>query len=268
MNEVESVALWVGIFAGIAGIVLAVVAIWFARSVDDRAKRVSDQTIRSLQKIETKVEGLSDDTINLIKVGWDRMLGQVGSENATQDPKGSAETLVGGMTAELEARIGEEGDLSKEELEKFIALLEDIEAPLASQIAALSHAGSSAGMMDHILRSLKSLSAEAQELVGHLHTTHLSRDEYTQLLASDIGASLIELREEGLLVPLKGFSPAGEDNPVYYFPPTIVNELRAALNFLPENPPEVSSNVFRELLKAGYIKNPLLSGDDGGGEKE
>lgn len=77
MTDVEKVALWIGLLSGAISIALSLVAIVFAILVDKRAKDVSDQTIKSLQKIESAVERQSDDTRELIKAGWDKMLGTV-----------------------------------------------------------------------------------------------------------------------------------------------------------------------------------------------
>ncbi len=50
MSEVETVATWAGLITGIAGIVLAIVTIWFASNTEKRAQQVNDQMIKSLQK--------------------------------------------------------------------------------------------------------------------------------------------------------------------------------------------------------------------------
>src|SRR5579864_4569961 len=77
MNQAESVAFWVGFIGSMVGIVLSIVAIVFSILVDRRSSRISDHTIQSLQKIESAVERLSSDTRELIKAGWDKMLGNV-----------------------------------------------------------------------------------------------------------------------------------------------------------------------------------------------
>ena len=100
VNDVEAVALWVGLLAGLASVVLAVVAIWFAFWVNDRATEVNDQTIRSLQKIEAQVERAADDTTNLIKGAWDKMLGQVPPQDTTSS--GSMQEVAAGLAADSE----------------------------------------------------------------------------------------------------------------------------------------------------------------------
>jgi hypothetical protein len=67
VTEVDTVALWVGIITGIASTVLALVAIWFTFVVNQRSTQVSDQTIRSLEAIESAVKRQSTDTNDLIQ---------------------------------------------------------------------------------------------------------------------------------------------------------------------------------------------------------
>ena len=54
MTELERVALWVGLFAGVVSIVMSFVAIAFAILVDRSARAVSSQTIKSLQRLNRK----------------------------------------------------------------------------------------------------------------------------------------------------------------------------------------------------------------------
>jgi len=88
MDHLIDVATWVSLIAALLGISLAIVAIWFTFSTDARSRRVSEQMIKSLQKIEGFVERSSSDTQGLIKVGWDRMLGNM----ATPTPDMSEST--------------------------------------------------------------------------------------------------------------------------------------------------------------------------------
>ena len=67
MTQVETAGLWIGLISGIVSIVLSIVAIAFARAVDRSSRQVTEQTIKSLQKIETEVARLSDDTRELDK---------------------------------------------------------------------------------------------------------------------------------------------------------------------------------------------------------
>ena len=90
--------------SSIAGIVLSIVAIVFSILVDRRSSKVSDQTIQSLQKIESTVEHLSSDTRELIKAGWDKMLGSVdrAPSNAAEV---SAKQIAEGIVAELRSEL-------------------------------------------------------------------------------------------------------------------------------------------------------------------
>src|SRR3954464_15733564 len=101
MGEVERVALWVGLIASVAGIVLSIVAIWFAREVDTRSAAITKQTIQSLQKIESTVERQSKDTQELIKAAWDAMLGGMGQPQtpAPSSPAqaGATQRLASGL---------------------------------------------------------------------------------------------------------------------------------------------------------------------------
>ena|SRR5436190_17397695 len=103
MNNVEQVALWVGLISGIVSIVMSVVAIAFAVMVDRSSRAVTAQTIKSLQKIESDVERLSSDTRELIKAGWDRMLGSV---SLAYPPESTAPSqLASGIAAELKSEL-------------------------------------------------------------------------------------------------------------------------------------------------------------------
>lgn len=82
---------------------------------------------------------------------------------------------------------------------------------------------------------------------------HLTRQEYNELMATPLAEALAELRDEGLLVPLQGYSSTGEERPVYHFPPPIADVMNSALQLLPENPEAVSKEVYPRLRKIGYF---------------
>ena len=106
MTELERVALWVGLFAGVVSIVMSFVAIAFAILVDRSARAVSSQTIKSLQKIESEVERLSGDTRELIKAGWDKMLGNVDRDSHVKTIETPAKEVAAGVASELRAELG------------------------------------------------------------------------------------------------------------------------------------------------------------------
>src|SRR5271156_2537844 len=101
MTDVEKVALWCGLIASVVSTVLSVVAIWFAIHVNSRSEAVSDQTIRSLQKIESFVQKLSDDTAGLVKAAWDKMLGNMYRTEGVDAQVSNAKEIASGLTAEL-----------------------------------------------------------------------------------------------------------------------------------------------------------------------
>lgn len=255
MSDAETVGLWLGIFAGIAGIVLSSVAIWFARSVDDRAKQVNDQTIQSLQKIETTVERLSGDTTGLIKAAWDKMLGQVGYLPSSEETRTSAERAAAGISAEVRAELADTGDLTEAEDRRLETLVENIKAALTPQIAALSRPDRPGAALESTLESLRTLSPEAQELARMITQKHLTWNQYRQLRQSPLSNALMELRHSGILVPLEGVASSGGKIPVYYFPAHTAKVMRAALELLPDNPATVERTVLSKLQELGYLEN-------------
>src|SRR5262245_13410053 len=106
MSTVETVALWVGLISSIVSIVLSIVAIVFSLLVERQSSRVAAQTIQSLQKIESAVERLSSDTRELVKAGWDKMLGYVAPPLLNAPiPDAAAKSVASGITAELRADL-------------------------------------------------------------------------------------------------------------------------------------------------------------------
>jgi hypothetical protein len=251
MTEVESVALWVGIIVGIGGTVLAGVAIWFASRVDARAATVNDQTIRSLMKIETTVLRLSEDTTGLIKGAWDKLIGQVG-EPASAENRKAAEEVVSGISAEIQAEMATSGEGANEVARKLTAVLEDIKATLAGQMA-VGRPEKLADKIERFLAVLGEMSHEARQLAKSISDRHLTRQQYRNVMQSPLRQALRELRVGGILVPLSGEVPPHE-NPVYYYPPGETPAILAALSLLSEPPPEVKSRVLEVLRKVGYYR--------------
>src|SRR5258706_2692276 len=99
VSDVEKVATWAGLITGIAGSVLSVVVIWFALATEARSRAVSDQMIKSLQKIESAVDRTADDTQGLIKVAWDRLIPGAGVGAADPGPldPSSSEQIASGI---------------------------------------------------------------------------------------------------------------------------------------------------------------------------
>jgi hypothetical protein len=207
MNQVEVVALWAGLIASIAGIVLSVAALVFGVWVNNRSTAVSDQTIRSLQKIESTVERLSDDTRSLIKAGWDKMLGRVEGASAQElgdgtDGKEPAEELASGLASEARAELGLTGDesppvsLSQETAQRIERVLDTLEQSVAAQLKN-SYADPSVGVVDRLVGKIKRMAPEAHALLSVVAgSKHIDRKQYQGLRKSSLKGAVRELRNE------------------------------------------------------------------------
>ncbi len=260
MTDVEKIALWVGLIASIVSIVLSVVAIVFARIVDKSARDVSAQTIKSLQKIESFVERLSSDTTGLIKAGWDRMLGNVGTppvDNSTEAAREIAKGLLAEMRAELGLPESEQRDDATPSNggEKLTEVFENLQNSLEAQLRTQRSSDRPSKALDYILDVLTGLSPEAKALASVIaeNKYHLTFDQIQRLIGkSPLGDAVSELRDKGLLVPLEGLSPTGKPIPVYYFPAGPSDVVRSALLLLPEIEPDLQAFVTSELEAVGY----------------
>ncbi len=219
MTDVEVVALWVGLISSIVGVVLSVVAIAFAVLVNNRSSDINDKMIRSLQKVEFTVERSSDDTRELIKAAWDKMLGNV--ERAS-DPSPSSllvREITSGLSAELRTELGlyrpsrdQILPVETEQIKRLDDLLESVETSLALQMDILGHSENRGEAFDYILEELAELSPEAQELASMIARRHLTSAQYQSLIrGSQISEAIRELRESGFLVPLEGYSEDGDE---------------------------------------------------------
>ncbi len=229
MGEVEKVALWAGLLASVVSAVLSIVAIWFAVHVNSRSENVSDQTIRSLQKIESFVQRVSEDTSGLVKAAWDKMLG-------TFQP---TETITSKSSAAV-AKL-------KERYEKVLGLWEKT---LENQILSTPGRGRTQGVFARY-KTLSRLSEIAQELTSQISRYHLTRRQYKALINSSLGPSVKELRDAGLLMPLEG-RDENKSTLVYWFPPSTSASIRQALLALPSRSSEIRNAVKEGLHAAGY----------------
>src|SRR5918911_2718114 len=142
MTDVEKIALWAGLISSIVSIVLSFVAIGFAILVDRSAREISAQTIKSLQKIDSDVERLSDDTRELIKAGWDKMLvnvdrGLITPPNNESQAKEIASGIVAELREELDSQKSEHAGsaaIPPDQIQKMNELLERIESTLTAQL--------------------------------------------------------------------------------------------------------------------------------------
>ncbi|SRR6266404_1241800 len=201
MTDVEKVALWIGLLSGTISIALSLVAIVFAILVDKRAKAVSDQTIKSLQKIESAVERQSDDTRELIKAGWDKMLGTVQAEKESPPAvEGLAKEIASGIVTELRAELtphdsrDRASTSSSQQMEKLNEMLERLETTIAAQLRVprperLSEA------FEQAMKALEGLSPTARALAIAITPHHLLSNTYKELMKRGIlSDALKELR--------------------------------------------------------------------------
>lgn len=260
MTQVEVVALWVGLISSIVGVVLSVVAIVFAVLVNNRASDINDRMIESLQKTQFSVERSSEDTRDLIKAGWDKMLVNVGKSPETHPDNASVREIASGLSAELRAGLGlrdtpqSQGDsVQPEQIERLNDLLENLETSLEIQLDILSRSETSGETFEYVLDELGGLSTEALELARAVVRHHLTLDQYRSLLSSSqLSGAIGELRASGLLVPLEGYSREGNEILVYYFPSSLTDMIKAALQLLPEAQSDVQKAVQAELNAVNY----------------
>lgn len=257
MNQVETVAFWIAFVGSVVGIVLSIVAIVFAILVDRRSSKISDHTIQSLQKIESAVERLSSDTRELIKAGWDKMLGNVDRATAPPSSESSAKEVAAGIAAELRSELttlgadkgaADKPQLRVDQLEKY---LKNLEASLMAQLRAQQMDTRPSAKFEAVLEMIGELTAPTHALLRAISNVHLTQHEYKRLSAGRFGPSILELRKAGLLVPVVHNTRHGPE-PCYYFPSGIGKIARAAFHVLPEPPKDLQHEVAAELKSIGY----------------
>lgn len=260
MDQLSTVATWVGLFAGIAGIVLSIVAIVISIKFNDRSNQVSDSTIQALQKIESTVGRLSDDTQGLIKAAWDKMLGGIGQSQ--QQSTDAARELLSGLSAEMKAELAAdeaEGNAHRlqtpearsAKLDELIGRFERVfeRVPLPS-----SPGLPPSNPVDAAAERLHALSPRALDMIRLLSANgHLERSQYMQLTRDpELKAIIDELRDAGLLVPLRGYNKNGDDVPVYWLPPRTNKPIQAALILIDAGNPRRLDELRGALSHVGY----------------
>ena len=152
--------------------------------VDRSSRAVTAQTIKSLQKIESDVERLSSDTRELIKAGWDRMLGSV---SLAYPPESTAPSqLASGIAAELKSELApliQSADKTKQTaLERRLAdVIETLESSLTRLPDADSQMARRSVVVDGVRSRLDSLSPEALALAGRIIShRHLEPQQYRE----------------------------------------------------------------------------------------
>lgn len=249
--------MWVGLIGSIVGIVLSVVAIVFSVLVDRRSSKVSDQTIQSLQKIESVVERLSSDTRELIKAGWDKMLGNVDQPSQALGEV-STKDIAAGIAAELRAELSvirsETPTTAKTaELERVV---NSLEATVAAQLRNQSSTSRPSEAIDRIVAKAAAISPEAQELLRQVSRGHLELNQYRAMAQGKLGDALLELRANGLLVPLQHKVDNGKPVPCYWFSAQLAPAIRAAVLFLEKSDSSLRNEVRQELVRVGYLSSP------------
>ena len=248
-------ALWVGLFSGVVSIVLSLVAITVAILIERNSRAVTAQTIKSLQKIESDVERLSGDTRELIKAGWDRMLGSV---SAPPPAEGTSSELAAGIAAELKAefapliRATDQGE--RELLQRRLAeAVETLQSSLSSVSSEQLGAARLSAAVDRLLPRVESLSAEGLALLlGILsRRRHMEPDQYRQLRDGPLDSAVREVRRAGLLAPYRAAGRSDNDPPVYFL--TDHARLLPAVSSLVPSPGHAAQELVKdELQRVGY----------------
>jgi hypothetical protein len=258
MNQVEAVAFWCGFIASIVGIVLAIVAIAFSILVDRRSSQVSEHTVQSLQKIESVVERLSSDTRELIKAGWDKMLGGVDKSPAPEYSDSNAKQIAAGIAAELRSELvalsadkkSQDGE-SHQKIEALESYLKDLEASLMGQLRRVTENTRPSVRFEEVTNTIRSLSGRALAFLRAISRAHLTQAEYRILSSGPMRDSILELRKSGLLAPVVHNTGRGEV-PCYYYPSDIAMIVRAVLDTIPEPPLALQQEVVEQLDSVGY----------------
>lgn len=258
ISTVETVALWAGLFSGVASIVLAIVAIVFTFAVDRRSSAINEQMIKSLQKIESTVESVASDTTGLIKVAWERLLpgGDVSEPTpvTTGEEDDSVRAIINGVTSELRADLASGGTVDQATMDRLDEAVRRLEASMGAQLAASEVSNRPTSRVESLQSRLSKLPPSALALVHELaRSRHLTREEYGRLREdSPLRRQLVELRNLALLVPLSGVDSEGQDIPVYWFDPRDSEFIQPILSLLAPPPRSARARVRAALQAVGY----------------
>jgi hypothetical protein len=263
MTEVEHVALWAGLIASIVGIALSIVAILFTISVEKSNRAVAEQTTKTLRKIESEVDRTSQDMRELIRVGWNKMLGvSDGHGPQSLESSTSYDAVASGMTSELRSELGsphpENGEKTTVgESERIEEILRNFEQDLRGQFEAAKASRTPGAAFDRVYATVESMSEEARGLALMLaYDSHLEKSEYQKLLKGPLRSAVRELRGRGLLVPVQAHQ-TDELGPCYWFHPALFEYIRPALALMDEPSAQILSRIDAELRRIGYKKEAL-----------
>jgi hypothetical protein len=256
MSQVETVALWAGLIASVAGITLSIVATIFAIWVSKQSAEVNQQMIRSLQKIESTVEHLSADTRELITAGWNKMLTGLGGESEAETSISEVSDQISeGVASEVRSELADsETETESQKIERLENALQDLKETVAIQLRRRPNRNTS-GALDMLVEEVRGLPIEAKAVLAILSWgRHLTRKEYLSSKRDPVLKGPIKrLRAGGLLVPLIGESDGGVKEPVYYFPPNSTAQIKVASQIGGDIPREVQDGLLAALRTIGYI---------------
>jgi hypothetical protein len=255
-TEVEKVALWAGLISSIVSTVLSVVAIVFAVLGSLRLEKVTDATIRSLQKIESDVGNIHEQTSGLLKAGWEKMLVSVGTtdgRSTNPPPQIDVKEIAAGLTSEIRSAVEDlransaqgnpENTRAWKELEET---MRNVQSALAAQMSAMSSDRRKPSDLD---QQFAALPAEARELAYRIRRRHLSTAEYKKLRSGPLGDALSALRGAGILIPVLGNTDDGRKERAYWLASP---DLLPTVVLSRPDDPQLHKAIVTELGKAGY----------------
>jgi hypothetical protein len=248
LTQLETVGLWAGLLSSVVSVVLSLVAIFFARDVDRRSIEISNQTIRSLQSIQSTVQRLSEDTGGLIKVAWERMLGTMGGQAAQAD--NDLQGLLAGLLAEFREDATEIAPgTGVEKLARKVG--ERVRRATDGKTGGDRSSGPRSWAFNAVVQAIESLSPLAVELLRALEGGHhLTRTQYQRLRRDpDLAVAIDELRDQDLLVPVQRRGARGDET-IYGIAPWFQEAIGAALVFTGhETPSETEAQRVRSALR-------------------
>jgi hypothetical protein len=258
LTQLETVGLWAGLLSSVVSVVLSLVAIFFARDVDRRSIEINNQTIRSLQSIQSTVQRLSEDTGGLIKVAWERMLGTMGAPQTTPTDN-DLQGLLAGLLAEFRDDANEIAPgTGVERLARKVG--ERMRHATDGKSGTERSTGPRSWAFNAVVQAIESLSPLAIELLRALEGGHhLTRAQYQELRRdSDLAVAIDELRDHDLLVPLQRRGARGEET-IYGIAPWFQEVIGPALVFTGhESPSEADAQkVMSALREVGYDAESL-----------
>jgi hypothetical protein len=262
LTQLETVGLWAGLLSSVVSVVLSLVAIFFARDVDRRSIEISNQTIRSLQTIQSTVQRLSEDTGGLIKVAWERMLGTMGAPAAQTD--NDLQGLLAGLIAEFREDASEIAPgTGVEKLARKVG--ERVRRAADGKSGAERYSAPRSWAFNAVVQAIESLSPLAIELLRALEGGHhLTRTQYQRLRQDpDLAVAVDELRDHDLLVPLQRRGARGEET-IYGIAPWFLETIGPALVFTGHESPSdtEAQRVISALREVGYdAENVLQQGE-------